>query len=141
MVMSVSARAITAPAPIKRLGRGDKSSEPDFDGCDFDEADEIVEKFVVSCGDASELFELVEEPFDDVALFVERLVAGVLMLAMTPWRDDGLGAGIEDGVHQAIGVIGAIGEHGVGLEAFDQVERFGHVVFLARPGQEAAGVA
>ena len=82
-----------ATSPMSpHLGRSDKSSEPDGDGGDFDEAHEIIEKFVVPRRDAAELFELVEEPFDDVALFVERLVVGVLMLAMAPWRDDRLGA-------------------------------------------------
>ena len=63
------------------------------------------------------------------------------MLAVTPWRDDRLGTGIQDGVHQPIGVIGSIGQHGLGLDAADEIERFGHVVFLTRPGQKAAGMA
>jgi hypothetical protein len=63
------------------------------------------------------------------------------MLAMPPWRDDGLGAGIEDGVHQPTGVTGSIGKHGGWLDIFGKTERFGHVVFLAGTGQKAARVA
>jgi hypothetical protein len=136
------------PLPLFRnlLGRGDKSPEADGDGGDCDEAQEIVEKFVVAGGDASELFEGVEEPFDGVALVVERLVVGMLMLAMTPWRDERFGAGVRDGIHQAVGVMGSIGEHGAGLDSVNQIERldpFGwdHVVFLARTSQQAAGIA
>ncbi len=84
---------------------------------------------------------LLKKTFDDVALFVERLVVGVLMLTVTPWRDDRLGTGIEDGVHQLIGVIGWIGEHDGWLDAFDEIERFGHVVYQTRTDQKAAGAA
>ena len=63
------------------------------------------------------------------------------MLAITPWRDDRLGADIHDGVHQLVGVISSIGQHGFGLDAVDEVLPLGHVVFLAGPSQEAAGIA
>ena len=45
--------------------------EPDGDGGEFDKADEVGEQLVVSGRDAAELFELVEEALDDVALLVE----------------------------------------------------------------------
>ncbi len=68
----------------------------------FDEAHEVHEEFVVAGGDAPKLFELLEKTFDDVALFAERLVVGVLVLSMASWWDDRFGADIQDGVHQAI---------------------------------------
>lgn len=121
------------------LGRGDSSS--DCDGGDFDEGHERGEELVVACGDALELFELAEVSLDGVVFFVERLVVGLLVLAMTSWRDHRFGAGIQDDVHQPIGVIGPIRQHRAGLDAIDEVEALDHVVFLAGPGQEVAGVA
>jgi hypothetical protein len=45
--------------------------EPDGDSGEFNEAHEVGEELVVAGGDAPELFELVEEAFDEVALLVE----------------------------------------------------------------------
>lgn len=73
---------------MNELGRGDNSSKHDGDGGDFDEAHEVCEAFVVVGCDTRELFDFVEKAFDDVA----RLVVGMLMFSITPWRDDRLGA-------------------------------------------------
>jgi hypothetical protein len=40
--------------------------EPDGDRGEFDEAHKVGEQLVIACGDAAELFELVEEALDDV---------------------------------------------------------------------------
>ncbi len=44
-----------------------------------------MKEFVVSGCDAAELFELVEEEFDEVALFIEIDVARALELAISFW--------------------------------------------------------
>jgi hypothetical protein len=126
---------------VNALGRGDNSSDHDGDSGDFDEAHEVGEQFVVARCDPPELLELVEKSFDDVALFIEHLVVGVLMLAVTPWRDHRLGTDIQDGVHQAVGVIGSIRQHRLRFDAVDEIEPFDHVVFMAGPCQQAARIA
>jgi hypothetical protein len=47
----------------------------------------------VSGGDAPELFELVKEAFDEVALLVEIDVVGALEAAISLGRDDDLASG------------------------------------------------
>ena len=63
--------------------------EPDGDSGEFDEAHEVDEQLILSCGDAPELLELVEEALDDVALLVEIDVVGALDPAV---RFDGMTA-------------------------------------------------
>jgi len=87
------------------------------------------------------LFDAAEEALDAVALFVERLVVGVLAFSMTPGRDDGIAALVDDKVEQSIGVIGLIGQDILGWQGFDQFASRGHVVLLARPGDKPDGQA
>ena len=64
------------------LGGGDHLLEPDSDSSEFDEAHEVGEQLVVSGRDAPELFELVEEALDDVALLVQVGVVGTLTVRL-----------------------------------------------------------
>lgn len=55
---------------------------------------------------------------------------------MATRRDDGFTALIEDDVVQAIGVVGAIGDHLGGRQALDQITSWRHVVLLTGPDLE-----
>ena len=57
-------------------------SKPDGDGGEFDEAHEIGEELLISCCHAPELFQLVEETLDEIALFIEINVIGALDFAV-----------------------------------------------------------
>lgn len=94
-----------------------------------------LEQLVVSCCDASELLELVEEPLDAISFLVEGPVIGVLVPAIALGRDDRFGAGLQDGI------VGTIGEDGTGAIALDEVLGTTRVVFLAWPGDQAQRVA
>ena len=50
------------------------SPEQDGDGGELDEALVVGQEFVVAGGDTPELLQLVEEPLDQVPLFVQGLV-------------------------------------------------------------------
>lgn len=93
-------------------------------------------EFVVAGGDAPPLLELGEEALDAPAVFVSDLVVAVLVFAMATRRDDGFTALIEDDVVQAIGVVGAIGDHLGGRQALDQITSWRHVVLLTGPDLE-----
>ena len=58
------------------LGHRLITAQLDADDGEFDGREVVVVAFVVSSGNGTEVFELVEEPFDDVALFVEFAVEG-----------------------------------------------------------------
>lgn len=48
--------------------------DPNSDSGELHEAHEVYEELVVSCCDAPELLELVEEALDQIALFVKLTV-------------------------------------------------------------------
>jgi hypothetical protein len=76
----------------------------------LDESHETGTEFVVAGGDAPELFELVEEAFDIVALAVQGFGPTEAFLAPDHVGNIGDGAASLDMKAQAIGVIGLIGD-------------------------------
>ena len=82
------------------------------------------------------MFELVEEAFDGIALFVEMLVIGQWRLSMPARRDDRLAALGVDLLAQVIGIVAFIGKDGLCLETINQVIAPGGVILLARAGYE-----
>lgn len=91
-----------------------------------------MSKLVISGGDASPLLELGEEALDAPSLFVGDTVIRVLMFAMSAGWDDRLATLFEDDIVEAVGVIGAIGEHLVGGQATDQITGRCHIILLTR---------
>lgn len=106
-----------------------------------DETHEIGEEFVIACGDTSELLEFVEEAFDAVALFVDSAVIFVLVSALGHGRDDGDRIHVENGIVQAVGVIGSIGQHIGGIETVDQSLGLADVAALSRRADQTQGIA
>ena len=51
----------------------------------------------------------LEEAFDAVSLLAEGFVVGVLALAMTPWRDDGIATLVDDETVEPVCVVGLVG--------------------------------
>jgi len=80
-------------------------SKPDLDSGEFDEAHKVGEQLVVSCRDAPELLEFVEEALDEIALFIKINVIGALDFAVALWRNDDLAAACGDPLVQVIGVV------------------------------------
>src|ERR1700722_20404430 len=94
-----------------------------------------------SCGDAAELFELVEEALDDVALLVELGVIGTLEGAVPLGRNNRLGVALCDLGAQVIGVVALVGDRDVRGEALNQLVRESDVVALAWRADQAHRVS
>ena len=62
--------------------------EQDHSGGHLHSGEKISGEFVITCGDGTEVFELIEEPFDKVAFAVEREIARSRGLAVGLGRDD-----------------------------------------------------
>ena len=61
--------------------------------------------------------------------------------AISPGRDDRLGAGLQDDIVEAVGIIGAVGEDGTRAVTLDEILGAADVVFLAWPGDQAQRIA
>ena len=86
-------------------------------GSDENEASEVCEELAVARSDAAELLEFGKEALDEVAFLVEPSVAGVRAAPFGSWRNDGNGSGVENGVVEVLGVVGAVGDDVAGFEA------------------------
>ena len=115
--------------------------EPDGDSCEFDEPHEVGEELIVSCRDAAELFELVEEALDDVALFVKLGVIATFDRSISLGRNDDLAAGFGDPVAEVIGVVALVGDRRLSGETLEEVMGEGDVVALSRRADQAHGIA
>src|ERR1035437_7426009 len=79
---------------------GLSSVEQDHSGGHLHSGEEISGEFVITCGDGTEVFELIEEPFDKVTFAVEREIARSRGLAVglgrDDWSDSSLGEGVDE---------------------------------------------
>ena len=83
--------------------------------------EENLGEFVVARGDGPEMFELVEEPFNEIAFAVEGEIARTRGFAVGfGWDDWGDRAGVE-GVDEGVGVKGLVGDQSAGIDGFDRV--------------------
>ena len=122
------------------LGRSDELFENYGDGGEEDEASIIGQELVIAGGDAAELLQLVEEPLDEIAFFVKRLVVGERRAAIG-FGHDRLGLTRKDSLAQVIRVITLVGDDGFSLETFDEVMRLCDVVALPWPEKKPDGIA
>lgn len=100
----------------------------------MDAGEEVPGAFVVSCCDASELLEFVEEALDEIALLVERLVVGSRREAIAFGRDDDRCFAGPQLVDQAIRVERPVGDQRAGLKAVEK--RFAGLEVVDLPGRE-----
>ena len=71
---------------------------------------ESIGKFVVSRGEAAELFEAVEESLDEISRLVAMPVDLAWRIPVATRRNDGLSTGRLDGLNQSIAVIALVGD-------------------------------
>jgi len=83
------------------------------------------------------VFEAVEAAFDAVALFVEFATVASLDFAVPSAWDDGCSSKAFDLGHDRGGVIAFVGEHDLGLTAFEQMDGLG--VLAGLPGCKPKG--
>ena len=107
----------------------------------MDEGEVSFGEFFETCEDAPVVFEIAEHDLDLVAFLVEEPVGFPLDRSDGMGRDDGFGFLGVHGVEDGIAVIGAIGEHGLGLDLVDQAERPWRIAGLTFGDLEAKRVA
>lgn len=117
-------------------------SEPESRGRESDGGEEVSCELVVACGDASEVLELVEEAFDEVALPVELRIDGALVLPVALCGDMRAGAAEGDDLEDGLGVVAAVCD-GIGsrAQAVEQGRDGGLVGGLAWRDQQTDGQA
>ena len=103
--------------------------------CEGSEGAEGLDCFAVACGEAAEVFEFVEAPFDSVALFVEFAVVRPLQLAVTFGWDYRRRTHSLRTFQQEIGIVSAVGEDGLGMLTFQQLS--GGRIFAGLPCSDA----
>jgi len=103
--------------------------------------EENLGEFVVARGDGPEMFELVEEPLNEIAFAVEGEIAWARDFSVGfGWDDWGDRAGVE-GVDEGVGVKGLVGDQSAGIDGFDQRLGASQIVILARAEHHLDGIA
>jgi len=72
--------------------------------------EEVACGFLVARGDTSELLDIIEEAFDEVAFGVEREIAIARLLAIRFWWDDRFDGSNLKAADEAIGVVAFVAE-------------------------------
>lgn len=103
----------------------------------MDGRQEISREFVVAGGDSAEVFECVEESFDQISFAVEGEIAVSLNEAVGLGRNDRFDASGLEGQDQSVRVIGFVREKGVRGEGFQQRLRLAQIRGL--PGGQGEG--
>ena len=92
------------------LGRVLIDFDPEADAGKGDCGEQVSCELVIAGRDASEVFELVEEAFHEVALAVEVMGCGALLPAIPLGRDVGARAMVGNAFEDAAGVTAAVGD-------------------------------
>jgi hypothetical protein len=77
--------------------------------------EEIASGFFVAGGDASELFDKIEEALNEISFGVEGEVAIARELAIRFWRDDRPDGSHFEALDEGVGVVALVAEEGLGL--------------------------
>jgi len=112
------------------------SPHPDHGSGDMDEGEVVAGEPVEPGGEAPEMLELVEATLDAIAQLVDHRVVRDRGLSRTGRGNDGLGSDPGQTGAQAVGVIGAVREDGLGPVALQKRRDGEDVVALARRDQE-----
>ena len=86
-------------------------AQPELGGREFEHGEEVGCVFFIARGEAPEVFDAVEEPFDAVARAVEHRAEAGFSAAMDHRRDIGRRPGGFDLAAQPVGVVGLVSEH------------------------------
>jgi hypothetical protein len=93
--------------------------------------EEISGELIITCGDGTEVFELIEEAFDQVTFTVEREIARSWGLAVGLGRNDRSDPAVGEGVDEAVGVVSLVAEQCLRIGVFDQWHGASQIMSLA----------
>ena len=117
-------------------------SEATFECRDeIEEASIVSGEFVVARGDASEVFDLAEEAFDQVSVFVDRGIEAAPFGGDGPAWDDGLCTAGCDSVHGPLPIVTLVRQNVPCLQPLEKRLDLGDIVALATGQDEANGIA
>ena len=117
-------------------------SEATFECRDeIEEASIVSGEFVVARCDASEVFDLAEEAFDQVSVFVDRGIEAAPFGGDGPAWDDGLCTAGCDSVHGPLPIVTLVRQNVPCLQPLEKRLDLGDIVALATGQDEANGIA
>lgn len=96
------------------------SVEPQDRASELDGGQECVGQFVVAGGDGAEVFEFVEEPFNEVALAIQSKVCIARFDPIGLRRNDRHDPPSLKGANQGVGIIGFISQKRLGFDRLQQ---------------------
>ena len=76
-------------------------------------SEEVSGGFLVARGDAAKVFDVVEEPLDEIAFCIKRIVAVALNLAVRLWWNHNRDAAPFQAVNKAVRIIPLVGQQGL----------------------------
>jgi hypothetical protein len=92
------------------------SFEPSQGANELQSCEKIALGLFVARGDATELFDELEESFDQIALPVKREIAIAFVLAIRLWRNDGLDRARPEAGNVGVGIVALVGQDGFRLD-------------------------
>jgi len=101
---------------------------------------ESIGEFVVSRGEAAELFETIEESLDEISRLVAMPVDFAWRIPVAARWDDGLSTGSLDDFNQGIAVVTLVGDDRLGRDGVDQGGALGDVGHLASGQDQPNGI-
>ena len=104
------------------------------------ESTETAGQLVVASCDTTELFEAIEETFDQVARLVAMPIDGALIDSVASRRDIGKGRAGFDGFDQFIAVVAFVGRNGGGWNIGDQCRSLSHIRHLSTGQDQTQGI-
>ena len=117
------------------------SVEEDGRGGEVKASHKRAGELVLACGDAPEVFELVEEALHEITLFVEHVVAGTGALPVALGWDDRLHTDAHQRVDEGVGIESLVGNDRLRVSLGQKVRRGDKVVGLPWGDGERDGVA
>ncbi len=87
------------------------------------EGEIVAGELVVTSGDATKMFDAIEEAFDDVSSSIQHAAVPTFGLSIRARRDNGLRARRADGVHEGVRVVTFVSNHGTRAQMLDQFVR------------------
>lgn len=121
--------------PHTSNGKGSRacsqSKQPNDRASEKYEAEKAGIGFVISCSDATKLFESVEEAFNQIAIFVQVPIDGALLGPIGPRWNDGMRSLALDRSDKRVGIVPVVGKNAICRKACNQGLGLGDVGLLA----------
>ena len=103
--------------------------------------EKISGEFVITCGDGTEVFELIEKSFDKVAFAVEREIARSRGFAVGLGRDDRSDSPLGEGGDEWVCVVCLVAKQYVWIGVVDKRFRASKIMSLAWREHQRDGIA